>query len=201
MQCRCSAAIYVNFSHHLCSHRPLRNSLHRVSLAVLCGGQELLPLKVAPIQPSVTAAFNLKSRRDSNCQMWEFILNDLCPFSLWPFQLVADSVCDRFGLWPFRFVALSACGRSGSWPFRFMAFSVCGRFGLWPFRFWPFGLWSLWPETIVFAVININAQKLNEMKKSLSNTLSLQNIDTTLFWHYSYSTDYFVECYKPRIVV
>ena len=37
------------------------------------GGQEPLPLKVAPIQPSVTAAFHLQSRRDSDCQMWEFI--------------------------------------------------------------------------------------------------------------------------------
>ena len=36
-------------------------------------GQELLPLKVAPIQPSVTAAFHLQSRRDSDCQMWELI--------------------------------------------------------------------------------------------------------------------------------
>ena len=36
-------------------------------------GHELLPLKVAPIQPSVTAAFHLQSRRDSDCQMWEFI--------------------------------------------------------------------------------------------------------------------------------
>ena len=50
---------------------PLQNSLHRVALAVL-HGQELLPLKVAPIQPSVTAAFQLQSRRDSDCQMWEF---------------------------------------------------------------------------------------------------------------------------------
>ena len=34
-------------------------------------GQEPLPLKVAPIQSSVTAAFHLQSRRDSDCQMWE----------------------------------------------------------------------------------------------------------------------------------
>ena len=46
--------------------------LHKVALAVLQGAQQLLPLKVAPIQPSVTAAFHLQSRRDSNCQMWEF---------------------------------------------------------------------------------------------------------------------------------
>ena len=38
------------------------------------GGQEPLPLKVAPIQPSVTAAFHLQSRRDSDCQMWELVL-------------------------------------------------------------------------------------------------------------------------------
>ena len=37
-------------------------------------GQEPLPLKVAPIQPSVTAAFHLQSRRDSDCQMWELTL-------------------------------------------------------------------------------------------------------------------------------
>ena len=36
------------------------------------GGQEPLPLKVAPNQPSVTPAFHLQSRRDSDCQMWEF---------------------------------------------------------------------------------------------------------------------------------
>ena len=75
MQCRCSAAIYVNFPHHLYYHRPFHNSLHRVALAVLRGGQGscLLPLKVAPTQPSVTAAFHLQSRRDSDCQMWEYI--------------------------------------------------------------------------------------------------------------------------------
>ena len=43
----------------------------RLAMAVPCGGQEPLPLKVAPIQPSVTAAFHLQSRRDSDCQMWE----------------------------------------------------------------------------------------------------------------------------------
>ena len=77
MQCSCSAAIYVNFPYHLCSLRPLLNYryLHKVALAVLRGGQELLPLKVAPIQPSVTAAFHLQSRRDSDCQMWELGLN------------------------------------------------------------------------------------------------------------------------------
>ena len=30
-----------------------------------------LPLKVAPIQPSMTAAFHLQLRRNSDCQMWE----------------------------------------------------------------------------------------------------------------------------------
>ena len=50
-------------SSRLCFHRPLQNSLHRVALAVLRGGQELLPLKVAPIQPSVTAAFHLAERQ------------------------------------------------------------------------------------------------------------------------------------------
>ena len=43
----------------------------RVAMAVPRGGQEPLPLKVAPIQPSVTAAFHLQSRRDSDRQMWE----------------------------------------------------------------------------------------------------------------------------------
>ena len=42
-----------------------------VAMAVPRGGQEPLPLKVAPIQPSVTAAFHLQSRWDSDCQMWE----------------------------------------------------------------------------------------------------------------------------------
>ena len=75
MQCPCSAAIYVNFPYHLCSHRPLLNYryLHKVALVVLHGAQELLPLKVAPIQPSVTAALRLQSRRDSDCQMWELV--------------------------------------------------------------------------------------------------------------------------------
>ena len=40
-------------------------------LALFPGGQEPLPLKVAPIQPSVTAAFHLQSWRDSDSQMWE----------------------------------------------------------------------------------------------------------------------------------
>ena len=43
-------------------------------MAVPRGDQEPLPLKVAPIQPSVTAAFHLQSRRDSDCQMWEIRL-------------------------------------------------------------------------------------------------------------------------------
>ena len=38
---------------------------HRVALAVLCVGQEPLPLKVAPI--------HLRSWRHSDCQMWESI--------------------------------------------------------------------------------------------------------------------------------
>ena len=59
-------------------------------------------------------------------------------FYLWPFRLVAVSVCGRSGLWPFRSVAVSVCGRFGLWPFRSVAVPVCGRFGLWPFRFWPF---------------------------------------------------------------
>ena len=57
------------------------------------------------------------------------ILDDFCPFSLWPFWFVAVSVCGlsvcgRFGLWPFRFVAVSVCGLSGLWPFRSVAVSV-----------------------------------------------------------------------------
>ena len=51
-QCCYSAAIHVNFPNHLCFHRPLRNPLRRVPLVVLSGGQEPLPLKVAPIQPT-----------------------------------------------------------------------------------------------------------------------------------------------------
>ena len=46
-----------------------------VAMAVPYGGQEPLPLKVAPIQPSVTAAFHLQSWRDSDCQMGEFRCN------------------------------------------------------------------------------------------------------------------------------
>ena len=42
------------------------------------GGQEPLPLKVAPNQPSVTPAFHLQSRRDSDCQMWEIALQSSC---------------------------------------------------------------------------------------------------------------------------
>ena len=32
---------------------------------------------VAPIQPSMTAVYDLQSRRDSNCQMWELVVTDL----------------------------------------------------------------------------------------------------------------------------
>ena len=32
----------------------------------------MLQVKIAPIQPSMTAAFHLQSRIDSDCQMWEF---------------------------------------------------------------------------------------------------------------------------------
>ena len=65
-------------------------------------------------------------------------------FYLWPFRFVAVPVCGRSGLWPFRFVAVSVCGRSGLWPFRSVAVLVCGRLG-----FGRFGLWPLWPESIV----------------------------------------------------
>ena len=44
-------------------------------MAVPQGGREPLPLKVAPIQPSVTAASHLQSRRDSDCQIWELLLS------------------------------------------------------------------------------------------------------------------------------
>ena len=71
-------------------HRPLQNSLHKEALAVLRGGQELLPLKVAPIQPSVTAAFHLQSRRDSDCQMWEL---------LYTLNIKPDSVISHLCLW------------------------------------------------------------------------------------------------------
>ena len=60
-------------SSRLCFPPPLQNSLNRVALAVL-RGQELLPLKVAPIQPSVTTAFHHQWRRDNDCQMWELLL-------------------------------------------------------------------------------------------------------------------------------
>ena len=58
-----SCIIYILTGRILCAHR--------VVLVVLRGGRELLPLKVSPIQPSVTATFYLQSRRDSDCQMWE----------------------------------------------------------------------------------------------------------------------------------
>ena len=48
----------------------------------------------------------------------KFILDDLCPFSLWPFRFVAVQVCGRFGLWPFRL-----------WPFRFVAVMTRNRDG------------------------------------------------------------------------
>ena len=44
---------------------------------------------------------------------------------VWPFWLVAVSVCGRSGLWPFRSVATSVCGRSGLWPFRFVVVLTC----------------------------------------------------------------------------
>ena len=40
-------------------------------------GARPLPLKVAPIQRSVTTDFHLQSRRDSDCQMSEFVLDFL----------------------------------------------------------------------------------------------------------------------------
>ena len=102
MQCCCSTAIYVIFPHHL-------DYVFIGRSKILCtgwrwrysvGGQELLPLKVAPIQPSVTAAFHLQSRRDSDCQMWELqphLLRDnglqyeLLTFSL-PIMRVWDEI-------------------------------------------------------------------------------------------------------------
>ena len=72
-----------------------------------------------------------------------YILDNICPFSLWLFRFVAFSVCGvlvsvRYGLWPFRFVAVSVCGRFSLRSFSFVAVLACGLFGLWPFRFWPF---------------------------------------------------------------
>ena len=64
IKCCYNAVIHVNFPHRL-------YSIGRLAMPVPRGGQEPLPLKVAPIQPSVTAAFHLQSRRDSDCQMWE----------------------------------------------------------------------------------------------------------------------------------
>ena len=49
------------------------SSISCVALAVPRGGQEPLLLKVAPTQPSVTAAFRLQSQRDNDCQMWELV--------------------------------------------------------------------------------------------------------------------------------
>ena len=129
MQCRCSAAIYVNFSHHLCSHRPLRNSLHRVSLAVLRG------------RPGAASAESCThpARRD-RCFPPSIAERQRLPnagiYIKWFvfIKFVAVSVCGRFGLWPFWFVAVSVCGPFGFWPFRFVAVSVCGLFDLWSFR-------------------------------------------------------------------
>ena len=74
IQCCYSATIHVNFLHHLCSHiiGPY-GILCAHSVALVVGLQESLPLKVAPIQPSVTAAFHLQSWKDSDCQMWELL--------------------------------------------------------------------------------------------------------------------------------
>ena len=44
---------------------------------------------------------------------------------MWPFWLVAVSVCGRSGLWPFRSVAIPVFGRSGLWPFRFVVVLTC----------------------------------------------------------------------------
>ena len=72
MQCCYSAAFHINCPHHLCSCRSFRNRLcAQGGAGGTPWGQEPLPLKVAPTQPSVTAAFHLQSRRDSDCQMWE----------------------------------------------------------------------------------------------------------------------------------
>ena len=53
-------------------------------MAVPRGGQEPLALKVAPIQPSVTAAFHLHSRRDGDCQMWELARSQDTSISFYP---------------------------------------------------------------------------------------------------------------------
>ena len=68
-------------------------------------------------------------------------------YFVWPFRLVAVSVCGRVGIWPFRSVAMSVCGRLGLWPFLSVTFSVCGRLGC-----GRFSVWSLWPVTVCFAV-------------------------------------------------
>ena len=69
MELNFSAAIYVLIgrSRILCAH------VDRVALAILHGGQELRPLKVASVHPSLTTAFHRQSWRDSDYQMWELL--------------------------------------------------------------------------------------------------------------------------------
>ena len=51
------------------SYRPFGSCAHKVALAVLRGGQEPLPLKVAAVHGSVTPAFLLQSWWARDCQM------------------------------------------------------------------------------------------------------------------------------------
>ena len=71
ISCRFRVIIYLNFPHYI--------SLSLTASEPVCTGWRRrysvgarpLPVKVAPIQRSVTARFHLQSRRDSDCQMSE----------------------------------------------------------------------------------------------------------------------------------
>ena len=62
--------------------------------------------------------------------LWVAESDDYVLSILWPFWLMAITVCGRFGLWPFRFVTIRVCGRFGLWFLRFVTVSVCDRSGL-----------------------------------------------------------------------
>ena len=107
------------------------------------------------------------------------ILDNMCPFSLWPFRFVAFSICGRYGLWPFRFVAVSVCGRFGLWPFRFvavsvLAVSVCGRYDQKPFEL-P---WKLWHGLVIASHIKRCIQTLIHVLMSLTGLCISLYIET-----------------------
>ena len=97
---------------------------------------------------------------------------------LWPFRLVAFSVCGHFGLWLFWYFAVSICGHFNLWPFRFVAVQVCDCFGLWPFWLWPFRLWPLWPVTMPAGIALIWLFEILFWRSSSHTT----DVECTFLW-------------------